>query len=923
MNQENFSFHTYKIMLKSSFSILLISAIAVSVSGQIQWPPHDALKASDRLNWEISRLADPATGKIPANMRAMEVAYASTLPSEHHVNRRTGSPVQFQSRGPWNVGGRTRAFGIDQSSENRLLAGSVSGGIWYSSDNGLSWKKAKFPPQALNPTCMIQDSRPSKRNIWYAGTGEAYGASPGAPGAYYYGDGLFKSTDSGKTWSSIVSTATPKNTSFSNNWQLVWNIAIDKSTADTIDELYAATYGTIFRSENGGKTWTAVRQGTSYFTDIAVTSGGIVYATMSSDGSQRGIWRSLDGKSWTNITPKNFPASYRRIVIGIDPNNENRVYFLANTPGFGKSTKNYLGDAEQNSFFRYRYIKGNGADTNGIWEDLSNNLPNSGGQFDKWNVQGSYDMVVAVKPGDSNIVIIGGTNLYRSTSAFTDSLQTTFIGGYEQGSALPQINSYLNHHPDQHGVAFYPSDPDKMISFHDGGLSLTNNIKDTKVSWTSLNNGYLTSQFYTVAIDHATKNDPVIVGGTQDNGSWFTSSLSPVAAWTSPRGGDGSFCAVADGKTMYYLSIQNAKMMKAQLDASGKRLSFARIDPIGLKKPKFINPFVIDPNQNKIMYLAGGKYLWRNDNLDGIPLINNWDSISTNWVRWTDSVPVANSFISAVHATTTPANIVYYGTDRQKLYKLENASTGTPKPVDITSTATGSNFPASANISCVTSNPNDGNEVMVAFSNYNVYSIFISYDAGKTWAIAGGNLEPSDGTGPSVRWLSILPVSDGKIYFAATSAGLYATRKIDGRNTVWVRQGDESIGMSVCDMIETRVSDGYVVVATHANGIFTANYNSVDNIVGTELLEFDPIQLHTYPVPADKVLHVSFHADGHESGQLSILDIAGRIVLTRYITTVNGKNAMDFDLSELNNGSYYLRLTLKNYSRTNPFIVTH
>jgi photosystem II stability/assembly factor-like uncharacterized protein len=879
-------------------------------------------KASDRLLWEQSRLADPGTGKIPANMRAMEVTYASTLPVETAMVRRNGTPVQFNSRGPWNVGGRTRAFGIDRANENRLISGSVSGGIWYSDNNGLRWKKASYPQQAINPTCLIQDTRGSKRNTWWLGTGEAYGASPGAPGAYYYGDGIFKSTDSGKTWNQILNTASAKNTSFQNNWQLVWNLAMDFSAPDSVDEIYVATYGTIFRTENGGKNWTAVRQGTSYFTDVAVSSTGVVYVTMSSDGSQKGIWRSTDGKSFTNITPANFPASYRRIVIGIDPNNENRVYFLANTPGFGKTTKNFQGDAEDNSFYRYRYVKGNGADTNGIWENLSMNLPASGGQFDKWNVQGSYDMVVSVKPGDSNTVIIGGTNLYRSVSAFSDSTNTKFIGGYEEGSALPQINSYINHHPDQHGIVFYPSNANKAISFHDGGLSFTGNISAGTVAWTSLNNGYLTSQFYTVAIDHATKNDPVIIGGTQDNGSWFSASTSAESPWVSPRGGDGSYCAIADGKSMYYLSIQNAKMMKAKLSAAGERQSFARIDPIGLKKPKFINPYVLDPNNNNAMYLAGGKYLWRNHDLAAIPLINNWDSISTNWTRWADSIPTANSFISAVHATKTPANIVYYGTDRQKLYKVENAHNGTPKPVEITSYATGSNFPASANISCVTSNPLDGNEVMVSFSNYNVYSIFISYDAGKTWAIAGGNLEPSDGTGPSVRWLSILPVTDGKIYFAATSAGLYATRKIDGRNTVWVRQGDNSIGMSVCDMIDTRLSDGLVAVGTHAMGVFTANYTSVENIVSTrEIEQGDELRFAAIPNPASNLVQFSFLSAVPATGTIKIFDNVGRVLYSQPMNITAGINNLPVQLTEYREGIYYARLNAPGYEKTIRFAV--
>lgn len=880
-------------------------------------------EASERLQYEMRRLSDPATGSIPDHVRQREISYAASLPSEKDVLfRRSGGPVSFVNRGPWNVGGRTRAFGIDVSAENRLLAGSTSGGMWLSADAGKSWKQTTTAQQMLNPTCLVQDRRPGHRQTWFFGTGEAYGASPGAPGAYYLGDGLFRSDDSGKSWNPVISTSAGSAETFTTNWQLVWNLATDISAPDTVEEVYAATYGTIYRSMNGGKTWTIARQGTSYFTDVAVSTKGVVYATLSSDGSHRGIWRSEDGINWTNITPKNFPASYRRIVIGIDPTREDRAYFLAHTPGFGKLTRNYLGDAEQNSFYRYTWLRGNGADSNGQWEDLSMNLPASGGQFDKWNVQGSYDMVVAVSPADSNLVVIGGTNLYRSTSAFSDSTNTRFIGGYEEGSALPQINSYLNHHPDQHGVAFLPSNPGVMYSVHDGGITRTADIARDSVVWENLNNGYLTTQFYTVAVDHGTAGSPVIVGGTQDNGSWFVNSTDPKKPWFSPRGGDGSYCAIEDGGGMYYLSIQNAKMMKARLDANGRRVAFTRIDPIGLKKPKFINPYTLDPNNNNIMYLAGGKYLYRNHDLSALPLNGSWDSISTNWTRWTDSVPTGNSFISAVHAAKTPANRVYYGTDNRRVYRVDNAHTGTPKPVDITSTAIGSVFPSGANVSCITTNPDDGNEVMVAFSNYNVYSIFISQDGGSTWGLAGGNLEPAGGTGPSVRWLAILPVADGKIYFAATSTGLYATTKIDGRNTVWVHQGTETIGYGVCDMIDTRTTDGLVVVATHANGIFSATYNSINNIVSAdEIKASDPFSIRFMPNPVtNETVRFSCHWPENNPAEMTITDELGRTLLKQEI---RGKSMVEFPVADWKNGVYYLHLRQGSFRKTAGFIISH
>jgi hypothetical protein len=880
--------------------------------------------ALERMAWETARLADPVTGRIPDNIRQQELAFAATLPNDLQAGRGMAS-LNMINRGPWNLGGRTRAFGVDISNENRLLAGSCSGGMWLSTDGGATWNPSNTLSQLKNATCLVQDQRPTHTNTWYYGSGEAYGASAsGGSGAYYLGDGLFKSTDGGVSWTAVASTAGGSPGSFTTGWQLFWNVVNDNSANDTVEEIYAAVYGSVVRSLNGGTSWTTMVGGNSYFTDVQVSATGTVYATLSDDGTSKGIWRMKNDSVFVNITPAGFPTAYNRIVIGIDPNDENTVYFLANTPGFGKVTYNYLGDPEWNSFWKYTYVSGTGAGTGGTWQDLSMNLPDTGGQFDRWQVQGSYDMVVKVKPGNSNIVYIGGTNLYRSTSAFQDSVNTTFIGGYQQFSALPVINSYANHHPDQHGLFFLPSNPDVMFSHNDGGIFKTTNDTAAAVTWQPLNNGYLTSMFYTVAVDHATPGNNVIIGGAQDNGSWFTNNAVPTSPWVQPRGGDGSYCAIADGRTDYYFSIQNAKMMKATLDGAGNIITFARIDPIGLKDPQFINPYTLDPNNNNIMYLAGGKYLWRNSDLSGIPMIGNWDSISTNWTQWVDSVPLANAKITAVTACKTPANRVYYGTSSKRVYRVDNANTGTPTPVDITSTTTGVVFP-SGYVSCIAVDPLDGNKLIVTFSNYGVYSTFYSQDGGTTWAKAGGNLESSTAASPSIRWASIMHVADGTVYLLATSSGLYATDSLKGVSTVWVQQGTATIGNSVCDMIDVRPSDGLVVVATHASGIYSTTITSVNDIVTVKDIAASKanLQLMNYPNPVAQQTTIEFVLDKRSNVNLQIWDAYGRILETLVNENMQeGKHSVIFDRGKYAAGIYYYSLTADERRKTNKMVLT-
>jgi hypothetical protein len=610
------------------------------------------------------------------------------------------------------------------------------------------------------------------------------------------------------------------------------------------------------------------------------------------------------------------------LKIGICPQDETQIYILGNTPGFGQPDTNFVGDVEWNSLWKFKYLSGDGSGAGGLWNDYSLNLPTTGGRFDKFNCQGSYDLVVKVKPTDSNTVFIGGTNLYRSTSGFKDAANTTFIGGYQQGASLPVVNMYANHHPDQHDLVFLPSDANKMISANDGGIFMTNDNTAPVVAWNSLNNGYLTTMFYTCAIDHATTND-IIIGGAQDNGSWYTNSSSLTAPWVTPRGGDGSFCAIADNGLAYYLSIQNGKMMKAKLNAAGGVDSFARIDPIGAKNYLFINPYTLDPNNNNLMYLAAGNFLWRNNDLSGIPYASNWDTISTNWTRFPDSL-ASGTKITAVAVSKTPANRVYIGTTSKKVYRINDANVGTPARVDITSTASGVIFP-NANVSCIAVDPNNADHVMVVFSNYGVYSLYYSENGGTTWSKVAGNLEQyvdGSGNGPSCRWASIIPVADGTVYLVGTSVGLFATNQLDGTGTYWVQQGANNIGASVINMIDYRATDGLVVVATHSHGIFSSHITSTGEINWVRGIKKSELGLSVFPVPFSGQASVQFNLQSAGQVNITITDVLGKEVMpvaNEYMGA--GNKTISFNGGHLPAGIYYCIVKAAGLKETKEIVI--
>jgi len=894
----------------------------------------DKDEANAAASYEFNRLKDPATGTIPAFMREHELAFAATLPKDNDVSgdkRMKANPLTWVSRGPYNIGGRTRALAIDVINDSVLLAGNVSGNMWRSTDQGGTWTMASTPSQIHSISCIAQDIRPNHTSTWYYGTGEGTGASASANNAYDLGNGMFKSTDNGVTWNPIASTQSNSPETFVSDFQIMWNLAVDPT--DTAQNIYAACYDGIYRSENGGTSWQAVlytaSSQQSYYSDIAITSTGVKYAALSSDGpaSVRGIRRSVNGTTWTNITSDSFPTVYERIVIGIDPNNENNVYFLAVTPGAGKPSTmyiNYKADTEYYSLWKYTYISGNGDSAGGSWVNLSANIPYNASEYGNYYAQGGYDMYVKVQPGDSNTVFLGGTDVFRSTDAFTTPNNWMQIGGYALGTTAPNFFLYPNHHPDQHQLRFFHNNSHSMLSSADGGVFKTmDNTPDT-ISWISCNNGYTTTQFYTCALDHATPNNEIITGGLQDNGSFFTNTNNVTAPWTWSCKGDGGYTYVFDTHDYYYFSIQEGKVYKSQLDANGNPVAFRRVDPIGGGGYEFIAPFATDPNNNNLLYLADSSHIWRNSDLSAVVLSNQYDSISTNW-SVIDSINAGDGQITAVSASVTPANVMYFGTLNNKIYRVNNANVGNPTKVDVS----GSNFTGGASVSCLAIDPTNANRVMATFSNYNVRSVYFTTNAGVSWTDVSANLEQHAfggpaGNGPSVRWARIIPINGDTAYFVGTSTGLYATSHLNGDSTIWVQQGATTIGNAIVDMIDARLSDGTIIVATHGNGMFSTTITDVNQISGVNNIKSlaSPLQLRNYPNPADQFTTISFNLPVRNTVELKIFDIQGKEITTLYKGIKDaGLSSINFNTSALSNGVYFCHLIAGDVIETRKIVV--
>lgn len=883
----------------------------------------------DRYDFERMKLADPATGFIPVDIAQQSQNFLNRIQNEGAV--RSSSGIEWKRVGPYNVGGRTRALAVDISDENVLIAGSVSGGIWRSEDKGASW--VRVSGLDLNPSisCITQDKRPGKQNIWYAGTGEGRGASQSGSGlsAYFGGNGVYKSTDNGKSWTALPSLINefPQRI---DSTDLIWKVLVTNQGSN--DQLFIATTSALFKSEDGGASWSSVLSSSSSrarYIDIVQTSDGIFYAAVDAAGSVgKGIFRSTDGTNWVNITPAGFPTQYQRVVLASSPQNPNSFFLLALTPGSGKIGRDFRGNPEYHSLYKYTYLQGDGGGVNGSWDNLSSNLPVGPHPFDDYVSQGGYCMGLAVSPFDSNLVAIGGTNLYISTDGFKSDSNIRFAGGYGETTVLPDFQVYENHHPDIQTLLFSPFKSNELYSGSDGGVHLTTDCKANNVKWESLNNGYYTTQFYAMSMDPKTSSTK-IMAGSQDNGTLLSIEHSPTSSWTLPWSYDGGYCSFSKNDSAIYTSKQLAGIMKIHLNEKGERTSYIRIDPViaDTQNYLFINPYMLDPNDNNRMYLLNGGKILRNDSLQAFTPDNSYLKQTVGWSLLYSNL---SGTASCLDISNKPANTVYVGTTSSRVYKIVDADKANPTVTDISNGLNGSGY-----VSDIAIDPRNADKVIVVYSNYNTYSVFCTTDGGNNWIDISGNLEgkrppgvpPSAGfanDGPSCRTGIIIPMeNDSSLYMIGTSVGLFYTQTLEAENTYWSLMDPTELGNSIVTDLTYRPGDKMLGVATHGSGVFVGNLSTFGLVSADNSIEAVSKRIKVFPNPSNHVINIDVsQLEMAKTAVLTIYNSSGKKCLNSVdVKLIEQNENVKIDISSFSKGLYFVSLAQGGEILSSQFLV--
>jgi len=449
----------------------------------------------------------------------------------------------------WNPGiGRVNCVAEDPTDPNIIYIGSPSGGIWKSTDSGISWVPLsdEFICMGIS-SIVISQSDP---DIIYAATGDGDGNDT-------YSVGVVKSTDGGLTWNTTglnyIVTESKK----------VYKLLIHPGN-DQI--LWAATNNGFYKTEDGGDNWILKNNYSIRDIELNPHNPNTVFASGSS------IFYSHDGgDSFTASSGLPAISAVGRMAITVTGADSNYLYAVA----ANNIDNGLLGIYQSTDGGSSFTLKHDTTNLLGYSEDGSS----SGGQ-------GWYDLAITCSHSNKNRILVGGVNVWRSVDGGgTFSIVSHWVH--------PSSVGYT--HADIHSLDFIGP---RLFCGSDGGIFRSFN---SGTSWTDLSEGLEVGQFYKMGITE--QNADLIIGGLQDNGTF----IRKATGWEHIRGGDGMEAIIdPTNQDVWYTSYQNGSLNKS-VDGG---LSFFGISDSITEGGGWVTPYVINPNNTDILY-AGYSSMWK------------------------------------------------------------------------------------------------------------------------------------------------------------------------------------------------------------------------------------------------------------------------------------------------------------------------